>query len=105
VAQVKARFLLPVRDNDGRVLRQEIEAVEDALFAAFGGWTSEGYVQGAYRMADQSKSLDTCAAYMVIVEDAELGILEGILREFRAKTTQECIYLEILRDVDVRLVR
>ena len=79
--------------------------MENALFAAFGGLTSEGYVQGAYRLVDQSRSLDTCAAYFVIVEDAELGTLEGILREFREKTTQECIYLEILRDVDVRFVR
>jgi len=104
MAEVKARFFLPVRDNDGRVLREEIEAVENALFANFGGWTSEGYVQGAYRMADQSRSLDTCAAYFVIVEESELVILESILREFRRQTTQESLYLEILRDVDVRFV-
>jgi hypothetical protein len=104
MAKIKAKFFLPIRDNDGRDLRREIESVENALFVAFGGWTSQGYVHGAYRMTDQSQSLDTCAAYFVVIEEFELTALENILREFRRQTQQECIYLEVLREVDIRFV-
>lgn len=104
MAKIKCQFFLPIKDNDGRDLRAEIEAAENALFVAFGGWTLQGYVHGAYRMADDSRSLDTCAAYFVVIEESQLGVLEAILRDFRCRTEQECLYLEILRQVDVRFV-
>ena len=52
MAMVKATFLLPVRDNDGRSLRPEIRAVEDALIGTFSGYTSTAPVSGVFRMAD-----------------------------------------------------
>jgi hypothetical protein len=105
MAQVKALFYLPMRDNDGRDLSIEIEDVRAELYVRFVGWTFMGYMKGAYRMADGSQSLDESEAYVVVLEDARIGELEQVLRDFKAKTSQEAIYLEIHRDVDVRFVQ
>jgi hypothetical protein len=102
---VKAVFYLPLRDNDGRDLTAEAEAVKVELFVRFSGWTFLGYVKGAFRMTDGSQSLDESAAYMVVLDDGRLGELEQVLREFKQKTLQEAIYLEIHRDIDVRFIR
>jgi hypothetical protein len=103
--QVKAVFYLPLRDNDGRDLTAEAEAAKSELYVRFAGWTFLGYVKGTYRMADGSQSLDESAAYLVVLEETRLGELEQILREFKNKTSQEAIYLEIQRDVEVRFIR
>jgi hypothetical protein len=105
MAQVRAVFYLPLRDNDGRDLTAEAEAVKTELFVRFAGWTFLGYVKGSFRMADGTKSLDESAAYMIVIDDGRLGELEQILRDFKNKTLQEAIYLEIQRDIDVRFIR
>jgi hypothetical protein len=46
MAQVKTTFLLPVRDNEGRDLADELAEVEAACFVAFGAFTFSGYIQG-----------------------------------------------------------
>ena len=48
--------------------------------------------------------LDESGAYKVILDESRLPELEQILRDFKAKTSQEAIYLEIQRDVDVRFI-
>ena len=101
---VKAVFLLPIRDNDGRPLGIEIGAAIDEVFEAFGGWTFEGTVSGAFRMADGTQKRDECAKYTVVLDGRRLRALERILRRFKTKTLQEAIYLEILRNVDFRLL-
>ena|SRR5438876_12275288 len=105
MAKVKAVFYLPLVDNDGRVLADDIGRVEVELYLRFVGWTFLGYVKGAFQMADGSKSLDESAAYAVVVEDSRLPELEEVLRAFKRQTKQEAIYLEIHRDVDVRFVQ
>lgn len=104
MAQVKATFFLPVEDNDGRELRTEIQAVRYDLFELFVGWTFLGYVKGAFLMSDGAQVIDDSEAYMVILEEDRVHQLERVLAEFKAKTLQEAIYLEIIRDVDVRLI-
>lgn len=104
MAEIKAQFFLPLRDNDGRELSEEIEAVRDALFVAFGGWTFQGYVQGAFLMSDETRAIDVSASYFVVLEEKRLPELEKILRHFRSRTLQEAIYLEVHRDVDVRFI-
>jgi hypothetical protein len=94
-----------LRDNDGRDLAAEAEEVKTELFVRFAGWTFLGYVKGAFRMADGTQSLDESAAYMVTLDEGRLGELEQVLREFKKKTSQEAIYLEIQRDIDVRFIR
>jgi hypothetical protein len=105
MAQVKALFYLPMRDNDGRDLTTEIRQVELKLYALFGGWTFRGDVRGAYRMDDGTLSEDVNAAYEVILDEARVSDLEQALRDFRRGTLQESIYLEIQHNIDVRFLR
>src|SRR5437870_8555727 len=104
MALAKAFFLLPLRDNDGRDLSNEIAEVRAQLYERFAAWTLDGYVEGAYQMSDGTEVLDHSAKYMVFLDEARLGELEDVLREFKRKTTQETIYLEIQRNVEVRLL-
>jgi hypothetical protein len=105
MAQVKALFYLPLKDNDGRDLTAEIGQVETELYALFAGWTFRGDVKGAYRMDDGTLSGDVNAAYEVILDEARVPDLEQVLRDFRRSTLQESIYLEIQYNIDVRFLR
>jgi hypothetical protein len=104
MSQVKALFYLPVQDNDGRDLSSEIEEARVELYIRFHGWSSLGYVQGAYRMADGTPSLDVSESYVVLLDASRLPELEEVLQDFKRKTLQEAIYLEIQRDVEVRFI-
>jgi len=104
VAQVKALFYLPLKDNDGRSLKAEIRAVKQEAFGRFTGWTFLGYVQGAFRMADGSRSADVSGAYVVVLDDSRIPELEEVLLKFKGQTLQEAIYLEIQRDVEIRFL-
>jgi hypothetical protein len=104
LGRVKALFYIPLKDNDGRDLSIETEELRVELYVRFVGWTFLGYVKGAFRMADGSQALDESGAYVVILDESRLPELEQVLRDFKSKTLQEAIYLEIQRDVDVRLL-
>ena len=104
MALVKATFFLPIRDNDGRELSDEINAVEEECFLLFGAWTLAGFFKGVWRMESGERQVDTSAAYMVVVEENQLEELEGILKRFKSRTTQEAIYLEVEHDIDLRLL-
>jgi hypothetical protein len=56
----QSALLFAPYDSDVRDLTEEIESLEVELFLRFGGWTFQGYVKGAYRMADGTQSLDEC---------------------------------------------
>jgi hypothetical protein len=105
MAIVKAVFFLPEQDNDGRDLSAEIESSLDQVFCLFGAWTWQGNVRGAFRMPDGSRSDDTHAAYMVFLDEARIAELEEVLRDFKVQTKQDAIFLEIQRDVEIRLIR
>jgi hypothetical protein len=104
MAEVKAVFYLPVRDNDGRDLSNEIEEVLRRIYLLSGGWTRIGLFRGTFRMKDGSQSIDECQVYAAKIDEVDIGVVEGILRDFKSGTTQESIYLEIQRDVDFRFV-
>lgn len=104
MALVKATFFLPLRDNDGRELSEEISAVEEECFLAFGAWTLAGFFKGVWRMESGERHVDTSAAYMVILEENQLDELEAILKHFKSRTTQEAIFLEVEHDMDLRLL-
>jgi hypothetical protein len=91
---VKATFYLPLNDNDGRDLTAEIQIAEDECFIAFGAWTQVGFFKGAWRMESGLRQVDTHAVYTIVFEKSQLPELEAILKRFKAKTTQEAIYLE-----------
>lgn len=104
MARVKATFYLPVKDNEGHDLQAEIAAVEDRCFEEFDGWTMSGYFRGTWRMQTGEQALDTSAVYQIILEEDELPKLEQILLGFKAQTSQEALYLEVDRDIEVRFL-
>lgn len=104
MAQVKATFYLPLKDNDGRDLDEEIAEVEDRCFIAFGAWTQLGFYKGVWRMESGQRAIDTSAIYSIILAEDRLEELEVILRDFKARTSQEAIYLEIEHHVELRLL-
>ena len=104
MAQVKAVFYLPLRDNDGRELRAEIDEVELELVSRFGGWTLTGVGKGMYMMADKSPVHDVLNAYAVVTDDSRVPEIEGLLLAFKAKTTQEAIYFELQYNTTVRFL-
>lgn len=104
MAQVKAVFFIPIRDNDGRELSAEKEDLETELFVRFVGWTFLGIVQGAYRMADGSRAVDEHRAYAIVLDESRLPEVEEVLRDFKGKTKQEAIYLEVQYHVVLKLV-
>ena len=55
-------------------------------------------------MADGSQAKDVHKKISLILDDSRLGELEEVLVDFKMKTSQETIYLEIQRDVELRLV-
>jgi biopolymer transport protein ExbD len=55
-------------------------------------------------MADGTRALDESGAYFVVLDESRIGELEQALRDFKSKTQQDAIYLEIQRDVDVRFI-
>ena len=55
-------------------------------------------------MAEGTQALDESAAYVLILDESRIPELEHLLRDFKRKTLQEAIYLEIHRDVDIRLI-
>jgi hypothetical protein len=104
MAQVKAYFLLPLKDNDGRDLGTEINELLLAIYGRFDGWSKEGIVEGAFRMADGRMALDQSGKYMAFLDGARLGELVEVLLDFKRKARQEKIYLEIQHNVDIRLL-
>ncbi|MCI0637708.1 MAG: hypothetical protein L0Y72_28215 [Gemmataceae bacterium] len=104
MARVKAVFYLPLRDNAGRILDKETNEAEMELFVRFVGWTFLGYVKGIYRMADGSQALDESKAYSVSLDESRIDELEQVLRTFKIQASQETIYLEIQRNVEVRFI-
>lgn len=95
MANVKAVFFLPLRDNDGRDLDAEIKAVEVELYATVVGFTRSGDVTGAYQMTDGTIAEDASRSHFVVLDDSRLDELRDVLRRFKAKTTQEAIYFEV----------
>ncbi|HUR55827.1 MAG TPA: hypothetical protein VMZ71_16945 [Gemmataceae bacterium] len=104
MAQVKLVFYLPLRDNDGRELRQEIADTELELVSLFDGWTFTGVVKGMWLMADKSPAYDESNSYAVVTDESQIPTVEAILRDFKARTTQEAIYFEVQYNTDVRFL-
>jgi hypothetical protein len=104
MAQVKAVFFIPLKDNDGRELVAEKDDLDMELYVRFVGWTFLGIVQGAYRMKDGTRAIDEHRAYAIVLDESRISEVEEVLREFKAKTTQEAIYLEVQYHVELKLV-
>ena len=58
MGKVKTVFYIPISDNDGRNLDDEIDDLELALYIEFVAWTKNGMVTGTYQMPDGTRSDD-----------------------------------------------
>jgi hypothetical protein len=105
MAMVKAIFYVPLWDNDGSPLRDKIDDLEVMLYAHFVGWTKHGIATGAFQMVDGSRSDDSHIVFYVVLDEARLEELEGLLLDFKKATLQESICLEIQRNVECRFLK
>jgi len=48
--------------------------------------------------------MDTSAVYMIVLAEERLAELEAIIRDFKSKTQQESIFVEVEHNVDVRFL-
>jgi hypothetical protein len=101
----KATFFLPMVDNDGRDLTTEHEEVRKRVYELFDGWSFTGFVDGAFRMKDGTQALDRSAAYLVIMDEGQVDELRAVLREFKSRTLQEAIYLEVQRGIEIEFLK
>ena len=52
-----------------------------------------------------ARAIWTCVhEYMVFLDEERLGELEQVLQDFKTRTLQEVVYLEVQRGVDIRLI-
>lgn len=100
----KVSFLLPIADNDGRDLSQEIQEVEARCYELFGAWSLSGYFKGRYKMSTGEGPVDTSAAYFVYVEEEKVGDVERILADFKKRAKQEKVLMEVQHHVDLRMI-
>lgn len=91
---IKCTILIPTQDNEGKNLDQEYNEILDCLYETFGGWTVEGFVNGAYRLENGAKAYDTSYRVTIIVENARVGELERELPAFARQLRQETLYYE-----------
>ena len=112
---VKITFLIPLADNDGRDLRDEIALLDADLANAVGGYTKHpatGAWAGTVDHRGTGVHFDNSWAYFVTLDgrcDAdqpqrELDRLLRCVRWFKDRTFQESIYLDICRNVEVRFI-
>ena len=96
MAMVKATFLLPVHDNDGRVLRSGIREIEDALVFALGGYTRTKWLGGANDPAAAAMVKEQYLEYRLWIDEDKLEQLMEILGAFEAGTPQQlqCFYVD-----------
>ena len=107
---IKATFIIPAHDNNGRDLTDERICLEADLITAFGGYT--GYpIQGGWMPTSKSMAKEPGYCYFIAMEDNEgsvpltdLGKLRAILQCFKSQTLQESIYLDVSRDVEVEFI-
>lgn len=104
MAQVKLLFYLPQRDNDGRDLEAEIDELELDLLTRFGGWSMIGVIKGMYVMADKTPAYDESNAYEIVTDGSRAEEVRGLLRAFKAKTTQEALYFEVQYNTAVEFI-
>lgn len=92
----EASFLAPLATNDGASTDQARDRAEAALLDAFGGFTCETGISGAWRDPSNGRVYrDASVRYVVAAEwtrDLEAK-LEAIASEFCGAAAQECVYL------------
>ena len=91
----KAVFLLPLTYNDGtRIPDETLDGMLDEVYHAFGGWTLEGEVRGAYRMQSGERQVEKLLRVAVVLSRSSMPILRKMIGRWCSRLGQEAIYLE-----------
>ena len=101
--KLKATFLVPYRDNDGSSLSQAHDILRADLLNEFGGHTQGGSVDGTWKNECGQTFCDESASYWLLLDAEDLPRLEALLLDFKSRTKQEAIYLDVV-EVEVRFV-
>lgn len=92
----KAVVLIPLTYNDGsRVSKKTLNAIYNEILFAFHGWTIEGKVQGAYRMATGAKRVEWHMRVAIVLDEAEIGLLRRMVGKWCTRLGQETMLLEV----------
>ena len=89
-------FLVPVRDNDGRLFRQEAwDALEDHLLATFGGFSMTPSIHGAWRAGDRVFR-DVSRQYTVAISGwGQMPVWLHMIEGVRVAFGQQALYVEV----------
>jgi hypothetical protein len=89
-------FLVPVRDNDGRLFRRAAwDALEDRLETTFGGFSQAPGIRGRWRVGNRVYR-DTSRQYVVAIEAwGQLPAWLDLVEWVRVAFGQEAIYIEV----------
>lgn len=86
---------VPTCFNDGTDVPKEVFLdFQDKLFVLANGYTINGTVEGAYRMADGKKQIDHSVVYGVGIPASKADELKEIVGELGETLGQESMYLE-----------
>ncbi len=96
----EAIVLIPLTYNDGTAIPLKIlDAIHEKIFLSFHGWTIEGTVKGAYRMASGQRRVEDLQKLSIILDEIQLPELEEMVAEWAATLGQETILLKVTQSV------
>lgn len=93
----EARFILPIRTNDGADLAHVHEALQFELAKTFGGWTAQD-VRGGWLAGDGVLFLDNSVAYDIATDSA--WRVRDVAMRYGREARQESVYY---RDAEGRV--
>lgn len=94
---IKTMFLLPEQDNSGVDWEDDkLSALETVLLDAFGGYTVDGLVHGAWRSPYGKEMRDSCIRYVVALDSiAKLSAWVDLIHDVLVDFDQQAIYVEV----------
>lgn len=101
---MKVTTLVPTHRNDGSaVAADELQAILQRFWVAFGGCTVDGRTEGYWVDGGRMYS-DECLKVFVVVTEAQLPEVESLVREIGQQLGQLAMYLEVDRTSEVRIM-
>ena len=89
-------MLLPTKFNDGTSVPSEVlTGILKDIDRQFKGHSLEGYVHGAYTMADGSMAHDRSLKVWVAVRAEQVDELRTLARRFASRLRQESLWFEV----------
>ena len=92
----KCLLLVPTRFNDGTPVPPDLlNGIMKDIDREFDGHSVDGYVDGAYKMADGTMAYDKSLKVWVAVRPDEVDALRTLARRFAGRLKQETLWFEV----------